>query len=244
MSSALLPTFQKFENDAISQDIIESAAALCSTNYGVWGPGAELNAGAFAKPGRRVRMSAAKLRAECLPTGARTTYVRAKIGDELIGNVLACRWQYQGRSICWITQLVVSSTYRKRGVATRMLTELQEGEPKRAFGILSSHPAAILATLRAFGRGIEDVDLSMTQEHANAIMKISPVRYVHTATLRGSLFGNNKADGVISSANTNFWVDHQEPVEALEEVRKRGVIWPFGDLLEGHEYLVILEGQT
>lgn len=37
---------------------------------------------------------------------------------------------------------------------------------------------------------------------------------------------------------TEFYVDHTEPLEALEVFKKRG--WCLGELLDGHEYLVIL----
>jgi hypothetical protein len=120
--------------------------------------------------------------------------------------------------------------------------KLREDEADRGFGILSSHPAAILAALRAFGRGIEEVNLEMVREHVSAIMQSSPVDYVKEAKPKGSLFGQDNEEGIICCADTNFWVDHAEPMAALEQVKMRGVNWPFGELPEGCEFLVFVKG--
>lgn len=84
----------------------------------------------------------------------------------------------------------------------------------------------------------------MTKDHASAIMASSPVDYVRKARLHGSLFEENNADGAISSADTDFWVDHQEPLAALKSVRDKGVVWPFGELPDGHEYLILVKGKA
>jgi ribosomal protein S18 acetylase RimI-like enzyme len=65
----------------------------------------------------------------------------------------------------WITQLCVSSKYRNRGIAKQLLQTLEQ-KNCAGFGILSSHPFAIMAVLRVFGRGIEDVDLETTRRLA------------------------------------------------------------------------------
>ncbi|EXJ95907.1 hypothetical protein A1O1_01032 [Capronia coronata CBS 617.96] len=135
-----------------------------------------------------------------------------------------------------------SSASTQNTDATGLLLKLREGKNDRGFGILSSHPAAILAALRAFGRGIEEVDLKMAREHARAIMDCSPVGYVKEAVLRGGLFMTHGEDNVVCCAYTNFWVDHTEPLEVLQAVKARGIDWPFGDLPEGCEFLVMGKG--
>ena len=141
----------------------------------------------------------------------------------------------------WITQLCVSSEYRNRGIAKELLEALREGE--RGFGILSSHPFAILAFLRVFGREPEDVDLDMTRTHGRAIIDSCPVGYVKAAKLHGSLFGVEVDDGAVSCADTGFFVDHEEPLEALKTVREKGIKWPFGELPEGHEFLILVKAK-
>lgn len=107
----------------------------------------------------------------------------------------------------------------------QLLLKLREDKNDRGFGLLSSHPAAILATLRAFGREIEEVDLKMAREHARAIMDSSPVSYIKEAVLRGDLFETHGQDNIVCCAYTNFWVDHSEPLEVLQAVKARGTDW-------------------
>ena len=70
-------------------------------------------------------------------------------------------------------------------------------------------------------------------------MKASPVDYVQGAELRGNLFDSVDVSGALSSAYTSFFLDHAEPFDALKRVRENGR-WPLGDLLEGHEFLLVL----
>lgn len=52
-------------------------------------------------------------------------------------------------------------------------------------------------------------------------MSASPFAYVKDAQLRGSCFDSeHKTSGLISSAFTNFYVDHDEPLAAFAEVRE------------------------
>jgi hypothetical protein len=46
--------------------------------------------------------------------------VRATLGKELIGNVFATSWEFEGRMVCWITQLCVKEKWRRRGAATQV----------------------------------------------------------------------------------------------------------------------------
>lgn len=103
------------------------------------------------------------------------------------------------------------------------------------YGLMSSHPAACLAAAKAFGSkrisisvvnptlnivgSVNTVRLDFIKEHAEEIMKASPIRYVKDAKLRGSLFNPEVASGLVSSVDTGFLVDHTEPLEALAWAR-------------------------
>jgi hypothetical protein len=187
-------------------------------------------------------MSSKKLEEQILPLGADNVYIRMLVDNELAGNVFGTRWVYEDRPMVWITQLCVSSKYRSQGISKKLLEALRQKE--HGFGILSSHPFAILAVLRVFGRGPEDVDLKMTKCHARAVMDTCPVGYVKEAKLRGALFESDSKDGTVSCADTQFWVDHEEPLQALKSVRKRGFAWPFGELPDGHEFLVLVKAKA
>ena len=84
------------------------------------------------------------------------------------------------------------------------------------------------------------VQLDYIKDHAEAIMRASPISYVRDAKVSGSLFDPEDTSGMVSGVNTNFFVDHTEPLEALAWVRDH-VDWPLGELIDGHEFLLILE---
>jgi hypothetical protein len=97
-----------------------------------------------------VKISKDRLRAQYLPKSAVCSYVRVIVDDCLAGNVFACRWKYNERSVCWITQLVVHREYRERGLALGLLNELRQDD-NDLYGIMSSHAAACLAAAKVFG---------------------------------------------------------------------------------------------
>jgi hypothetical protein len=71
-------------------------------------------------------------------------------------------------------------------------------------------------------------------------MGCSPISYIKDAKLSGSLFNPEDTNGVVSSVDTGFFVDHEEPLEALLWVREN-MNWPLGELIDGHEFLLILQ---
>ena len=236
MTSITTVTLELATGGEITADHIAMAAKLFSENYGIW------------PNGDRVKMSPRKLRQMLLPEGPRAVHclVRASANDEVIGHVFATRWifenrglQEEGGQVCWITQLVVRKDYRRQRIATDMLRKLREsgGRKDWACGILSSHPAAIMAALRAFGLSLQGLDLKFTTRLGKQILLSSPVEYVSTARAFGEVFGD---EGTVSSAFTNFGVDHAEPDEVLATILEEKRKWPLGRLLPGHEYLVTI----
>lgn len=218
---------QSFRGTDLTDDILQQAATLFSEHYGIWGRDGPA-------PGKRVQMSLPLMRRELLPIDnlEQCRYVRATNAGELVGNAFACRWVTEdGVKVCWITQLVVNTEYRNRGIASRLLAELKEAEGD-CYGIMSSHPFSCLAALRTFapGTGFGGHLDAMKKDEFKKITTASPIQYVRGAHI---------CDG---QANTLFFVDHAEPQAALEVLRKR-MEWPYGDLQEGHEYLVLIKTQ-
>jgi hypothetical protein len=203
-----------------------------------------------------VKLSKKRLQAQYLPGNALCYYVRVTVEGRLAGNAFACRWSYQDKTVCWITQLVVHSDFRERGLAVGLLNQLRQDDDA-IYGLMSSHPAACLAAAKAFGSklnatlpcsdydtdisigGINTVSVGFIRDNAEAIMKLSPISYVKDAELRGSLFDPEDKSGLISSVYTKFFVDHTEPLEALSWVRE-GLDWPLGELLDGYEFLFMI----
>lgn len=82
--------------------------------------------------------------------------------------------------------------------------------------------------------------MSFIHDNASKVMKQSPIEYVRSAVLRGTLFDIADTSGAISSVCTDFFVDHVKPLAALRWIQEN-MEWPLDELLEGHEFLLILE---
>jgi hypothetical protein len=157
--------FEKFDGRELTDDMLEEATQLFNENYGIWGED-PTNPRSTPKPGRlgrtvlilftdirigtRVRLSKNRLRAQYLPDNATCSYVRVTVEDRLAGNAFACRWSYKDKIVCWVTQLVVHSNFRERGLAVGLLNLLRQDDDA-IYGLMSSHPAACLAAAKAFG---------------------------------------------------------------------------------------------
>ena len=262
--------FEKYDGSQVTESMLQEASQLFGENYGTWGEHAAQAVGEFLKAGKlaldgffcllrdnsnRVRLGKRRLRSKHLPDGAICSYVRVTVDGSLAGHVFACRWTYDNKTVCWVTQLVVHRDYRERGLATGLLNQLRRHDDV-IYGIMSSHPAACLAAAKAFGSTrilvfivnlmlnitghITTVRCDFIREHAERLMRASPIRYVKEAKLRGSLFNPEHSGGLVSSVDTGFWVDHTEPLEALAWARDN-VDWPLGELHEGHEFLLVSE---
>ncbi|KAJ5551758.1 hypothetical protein N7535_000299 [Penicillium sp. DV-2018c] len=236
MSSHL---YESIAAENVTDDMLLKAAQLFNENYGRWGE----TSGMSEKP---VKLSAKRLREEYLPTSTTSStnqssgsfYTRVIIDGKLVGNAFACRWNCKGKTVCWITQLVVDKYHRHKGLATGLLLTLREYHDD-IYGIMSSHPAACLAAAKAFGRSIEKIDLGFIGKNANETMSTSPVPYIRDAELCGTVFIADDTTGMVSGVNTKFFVDHEEPLKVLRVVEKEWD-WPLGQLAEGHEYLLVL----
>lgn len=73
-------------------------------------------------------------------------------------------------------------------------------------------------------------------------MIASPVRYIRDAELRCTLFDSNDTSGLVSRVDTGFFFDHEELLEVLARVREL-IDWPLGELLNGREFILILQAR-
>ncbi|MCJ1237091.1 hypothetical protein MMC14_005075 [Varicellaria rhodocarpa] len=154
---------------------------------------------------------------------------------------------------------------------------------------MSSHPAACLAMAKVFGDPSSNTSKNLSSPsqplgshllpfihtHAASIIASSPIPYVKSAILSGTLFNSfsssPNSSSCLSSAvntsrlsstvNTNFHIDHTDPLEALKQIRLRERErkrnnggeqsngeeqewnWPLGELGEGEEFLLIVQGR-
>lgn len=84
-----------------------------------------------------MKLSKNRLRAQYLTDHATSSYVRVTVEDRLAGNAFACRWSYKNTNVCWVTQLVVHSDFRERGLATGLLNQLRQDDDG-IYGLMSS----------------------------------------------------------------------------------------------------------
>ncbi|KAJ7203637.1 hypothetical protein GGX14DRAFT_369443, partial [Mycena pura] len=146
--------------------------------------------------------------------------------------------------IGWITQLVgVSHDYRQRGIATSLLRLLPGPNFKcGAFGLVSSHPAACLAhaNVSRVHAKVRKLNLDFIKTHAQKTINTTNISYLKNAQLRNSLLRDAAEPGVVACAFTAFYVDHEEPFQALKswEDHRQDISWPLG-VLKGHEFFCI-----
>ncbi|RSM18506.1 hypothetical protein CDV31_002642 [Fusarium ambrosium] len=222
-------SFQAFPQKDVTNEMLHAAATLFSEHYGIWGNGAKLS-------GKRVRVTPKRLQDQYLPEHADCYYTRALSEGRLVGHAITCRWDWDGKRVCWVTQLVVHREYRNQGIATALL-RLARVESDDVYGILSSHSFACMAAATSFGESIMNPPLDFTRQYAQEILKASPIEYVATAVVKGSLFGND-SESLVSGADTKFFVDHEEPDDALNIAMSHDR-WLLGNLPEGYEFLLV-----
>ncbi|KAK3209826.1 hypothetical protein GRF29_44g786946 [Pseudopithomyces chartarum] len=177
MSSISSVKVEMFQMADVSDEMLASAATLFSSSYGTWGPQAASKMDSSYKAGAPIKMSPAYIREQCLPPNTPSIHIRATLLDgSLAGYAFATTWTYLDRRVCWITQLCIARPLRSQGLATKILRHLRAGNRDHGYGILSSHPHAILAALRALGRGIEGgVHLQSVKMRLRGFMDESPV---------------------------------------------------------------------
>jgi len=127
------------EGSQVTDNQLKECAQLFSQHYGVW------SIGSGRQHKSRVTMGTATLRKQCFDNPSRCVLVKCMLEQNLIGHLFATTWNYDEDIILWITQLVVHTDHRKRGIATsmaRMLKDHPDCAKATIVGIASSHPAA------------------------------------------------------------------------------------------------------
>jgi len=238
---------ETFSGLDVTDEMLDQAAELFSEHYGVWSEHAPHN-----KPGSRVRMSAARLRKQCLPAEVLgdCIYVRYLKNGELVGNAFACTWRdFSDSKVRWITQLVVQTSMRSQGIATKMLQVLCELDIE-FYGIITSYPYACGAMSHAFedtaSRGLEKVREraeDLIYQCGESLLKSSPIEYIRTAKLRRTINRGDPDDKTEDTVDTSFFVDHTEQKAILEIMEGSQTLagkWYWGELLEGYEHFMLV----
>ncbi|KAG1885931.1 uncharacterized protein F5891DRAFT_968999 [Suillus fuscotomentosus] len=229
----------------VSDDTLKLCADLFSSNYGIWGD----QAATISKFTKKVKMTGARLRSQCLSHLESSVLVTCYIQvgplesehPQLYGHTFSTVWDYGENKVGWVTQLVVDAAVRQRYIATHLLQTLKCHSlfsHVNIVGLVLSHPAACNALVKYASANIKDIELDFIRQHAKGILASSPITYLQAAQLSGSLFQDSSTSDAISSVFTEFYVDHTEPLTVLEQYKKKGQ-WCLGELLGGHEFLAV-----
>ncbi len=186
--------------DEVTPEELQECAALFSANYGVWGARG-------ARPGHRVALTPARLRAACLfddQCGVVLCRAATGSGGALLGHALFRRFTadaaLRGAALrgpaVWVTQLVVAEQARGQRLASTMLLQLCTRDVV-AMGLLSSHPHAVRALAHACARPCVR---AWTAQAAGALARGAGVPYFRAADICTA--------GGRCVARTGFFVDH------------------------------------
>lgn len=215
----------------IEDDVIRECSELFSSHYGIWGAEGP-------RVGKNVSMSPKQIRQNCLFDVSLCGVVLAYLDKKLVGHAFYCKYNIasgdspKGNNeiigkICWITQLVVDSQIRNRGIAKNLINILFDPDSK-VCGMVTSHPYAVRSLEKATGYLVHPNTVSSLFP---VIMKTMVVPYIkdkdYYCTPNGCII------------NTRFYVDHREILYILCNEMDKGT-WILGGLPDGYEFIAII----
>ncbi len=215
------------EDVALLPDHVSECASLFSSSYGTWSPSSPLKG--------RVKTSAASLRKNYLFDD---NCGLCSACDSATGLVIghACFRIFHSNSfgnLIWITQLVVRESFRSQKIAQNLIRKAAVHHHCMGGAIASTHPHAILALERAMGSKSNPILIAQLAEQ---IVADCGVPYMKKDD--GSIVPFT-CDGVESHVNTDFDVNHEEPMTALDALPEGK--WNLGSYLPArHEFLSIV----
>jgi Acetyltransferase (GNAT) family len=224
----------------VTNDTIAECAKNFSQHYGVWG-----NVSPYK--GEPVKLTQQRLRNEYL-FSEDAFIITAKIGDRLVGHILACRFVYESLhgtskllnkisnyysntnnsigTVIWITQLVVHTEFRNKRIATRLIQLAFNPERDVVCGLVSSHPHAVRAFERATNMKVDPVVIATCD--VKSLLEKSRVPYLQDREIR---IGLNESVIV-----TDYYVDHTHVNAELKLQQK----WNLGTIRDGEEFLALV----
>jgi len=199
------------------KDFIIAAADLFSNHYGV------------RTNGRRIRLSPERLKSDYVnhqDSGAVAAY---DLDNQLAGYCLYRHFIVHEGSIgeiTWIMQLVVHPNFRHQKLAQNLIRYATTSLTKLV-GIVSSHPYALRALEKSFGKRIS---VDFICQNGQRILDTIPIPYLNGKELKVELL----------QVDVDFNVDHTEIVKILKNISDEDWILGVRILEEGCEFLGIV----
>ena len=204
-----------------------SCAVLFSGHYGVWGSAAGPDV-----EGKKVRLTAHNLR----------DYLRAPeswaalafLDDKLIGYALSQRLHVRDKGfVTWVTQFVVHSGHRQKGLGTRLLRAIWSQSNQYAWGLVTANPFAVRALEKATLRYCDPTRIRNSWPQLHEICD-PYLKYVKQAA--------DILKSTTTALDTKFPLDHSGTYESLEILNKNGYKWLLGDIGDSEEWVAFTFG--
>lgn len=200
--------------------LLEECAALYSNHYGLWSRRS-------SSPGRRVRLSATRLREWLDSEDTRMTLARS--GSDLVGYAIALQTKAARCGIVsWVTQLVVHEAYRRQDAGKTLLFSIWGLSDHFAWGLLTANPYAVRALEKATRRRCLPARIQKSGR------KLHNVGLAHVPYVTERTTVEIRADR--ARIRTNFLLDHSELEQMLARAATAGKPWLLGPLREGWEW--------
>lgn len=197
---------------------IQECATLFSDHYGTW-----------RNTGKRVRMQFERFKRDQVDLPGSQAML-AYDGSTLVGHAFAVYFTLDAthQRVAWLTQLVVHTDYRRRGIAKNLCCKMWDPDCA-IWGLVTSHPAAVKALERATRLQCSPVQIA---RHAAELIDATPVTYAKNKPYL--------CTATTSIINTDFQVDHTEVQQVLNEMSA----WRLGALPDGWEFFAFVFAGT
>lgn len=211
----------------ITPHMIAQCAKLFSEHYGIW---ADHENVPVNKRGKPIKLAPKRLHEQYLFDDC-CFVVTVWDHDTLIGHCCGREFDVSTLGmVCWITQLVVHSDYRHRGLATRLLF-MARGPYSRACGLVTSNPFAIKALEKSMHQKCQpEIIQLMTQ----SIINDSKIPYLQQSVIVDHT----------CLVNTRFFVDHTQIIKILIQLTDNDT-WTMGTKLpDGFEFVALIVSES
>jgi 2-polyprenyl-3-methyl-5-hydroxy-6-metoxy-1,4-benzoquinol methylase len=203
--------------ERLDDALLAECASLFSKHYGVWGARG-------VRPNLQVALSPAKIRTFVPPQG---WAVLARHRGVLVGYALGVRTELADfGAIDWVTQLVVHTDHRHRGVATQLLFTFWGFSDHAGWGLVTTNPYSVRALERITHRRCNPVVIGERLAEVRAVSEGIPYA-------KDRDFDVTATRSVIDTA---FFISHARLPDKLRNATKSAP-WLLGEIQEGEEWL-------
>lgn len=208
----------------MSNEELKECAQLFSDHYGNWSITAKRN------PGVAIKLTPERLEKLMAPEG--TSASLAYVDNELVGHALALRVNVEPYGyVSWVTQLVVHTDWRQKGVGKRLLTSIWSFSDDYAWGLVTANPYTVRTLEGATWRRCNPKSIhnrtDILKKVGQSIDYVRDREFIITSTS--------------SKIDTDFEIEHNELERMIKRSRKgsdgESRPWRLGELSDGEEWL-------